>query len=228
MELKSFQQIPSIPKPPPESCEVRVAAPATSKTFWKGLSKGLSALRGRRELVAGGDIKWKPVDKAAAMLLSKASHIAQPMSSLNAGGDSLVVQSRVHSEAERDVNLAKIFIKASNDLPKQMSDIAQQTKEARELLASVLETTRGDMIAFMEEIPKTLQQVRAWRQTLEREKDMGLRALRELRQFFLEDAHEKEVVRLSEFVRLCERLRAVVDDGTMEKVTDVMLKLSTD
>ena len=61
---------------------------------------------------------------------------------------------------------------------------------------------------------------------VEREKDMSLKALRELRQFFLESEHEREMMRLNEFVSMAERLAKLAKDGTLEKVADVMLKLA--
>jgi hypothetical protein len=62
--------------------------------------------------------------------------------------------------------------------------------------------------------------------TVEREVNMSVRALEDLRKFFLGEQHEKEMARLNEFVRTCERLQALSDNGTLNAVADVMLKLA--
>jgi hypothetical protein len=51
-------------------------------------------------------------------------------------------------------------------------------------------------------------------------------SLKEVRQFFLEGDYEKEIERLHEFVDLCERLKALTQDGFLDAVADTLLKLA--
>jgi hypothetical protein len=50
-------------------------------------------------------------------------------------------------------------------------------------------------------------------------------ALKEVRQFFLEESYETEIQRLHEFIDLCERLQALKESGFLDIVADTMLKL---
>jgi hypothetical protein len=50
-------------------------------------------------------------------------------------------------------------------------------------------------------------------------------ALKDVRQFFLNENHETEVARLKEFVELCERLQKLKASGFLDTVADTMLKL---
>jgi hypothetical protein len=51
-------------------------------------------------------------------------------------------------------------------------------------------------------------------------------ALGDVRQFFLEDDYKKEIARLHEFIDLCERLKALKEEGLLDAVSDIILKLS--
>lgn len=52
-----------------------------------------------------------------------------------------------------------------------------------------------------------------------------LAPLKEIRQFFLGSDHSAEIARLREFIELCERLKKLKDDGTLDAVSDSILKL---
>lgn len=118
------------------------------------------------------------------------------------------------------------LIRRSEDIPTNLQERVEVMKSIRASLDLATDLFRRDMIDFSDELPKHMEKLRLWRMSMERERDASLKALRELRQFFLEDSHEKEMQRLNEFVRTCERLRDLAADGTLEKVADVMLKLA--
>jgi len=72
----------------------------------------------RRELIAGGDIRWKPVDKAAAMLLTKAQDINKPHHESNqnrqANTDKASIQGRNGEKTmERSVHRIERFMAKS-------------------------------------------------------------------------------------------------------------------
>ncbi len=120
----------------------------------------------------------------------------------------------------------RMIAKMEQSIPANLQEKITQFQAIKISLELATDLFRTDMVHFAEELPKHLAVIRQWRMTMEREKEMSLKALRELRQFFLEAEHEKEMQRLSEFVRLCERMAIIAKDGTLEKVADVMLKLA--
>jgi hypothetical protein len=74
-----------------------------------------------------------------------------------------------------------------------------------------------------------LKQIEATRQSrfaLEAETRNMMLQFKEVREFFLSDAHTKEVDRLKEFVGLCERLKALKDSGFLDAIADTILQLS--
>jgi hypothetical protein len=226
-ELKSFNDLPKIVNEP--------IAPVRSKNFFKGLSKSISSQFSRREIVAGGDVKWKPINKEAAMLLSKAPEISKPKYTMNSvetniaqvgGVNALSDRERKQHKSESDAALDRSVIKKADEIPDSLVKHVETLKVAKASLDVATHLFKKDMIEFTEELPKHMKTLREWRMTMEREKDTSLKALRELRQFFLESDYEREMTRLSEFVSLCERLRDLSKDGTLERVADVMLKLA--
>ena len=213
------------------------ASKTRTKEAWKlkSLSRSLQKFFKpcQRELVAGGDIKWKPIDKPAAMLLARSPEINKPPQ-INMP----IVQTRVEeygkitkkqeAELESGTNAAllRTMSKKADEMPGNVEAYAKAMASAKASLDMGVDLFREGMMEFALELPKHVEKLRNWRMTMERERDTSLKALRELRQFFPEDAHEKEMTRLNEFVRMCERLKALSEDGTLEKVADVMLKLS--
>lgn len=229
MVYQAFSQIPSVKKSPDAKSE-----PFSRKEFSKNLSSDLHRIfppDRKRELVAGGDVKWRPINKPAAMLLAKSPEINKPTRTTimskglnHIGGPSQEVS--IDHEKEKPGALERKFQKATDEIPKQLSERVDLLKQLRASLDLATDMFRADMIEFTKEMPASLEKLRSWRMTMEREKETTVKALSELRQFFLGDTHEKEMQRLSEFVRVCERLAVLAKEGTLEKVADVMLRLA--
>ena len=53
----------------------------------------------------------------------------------------------------------------------------------------------------------------------------SLSALRDIRKFFLDPEHEKEMVRLEQFVALCRELQALKQSGVLDAVSDTIIRL---
>ena len=74
MILRALSEIPSIPRPPrPDKNGKRL-----SDAFRRLFSPESKPPR-EREIIAGGDIKWKPVDLTAAKMLMRSPEINKPM-----------------------------------------------------------------------------------------------------------------------------------------------------
>lgn len=70
-----------------------------------------------------------------------------------------------------------------------------------------------------------LHDLRMWRMAFDAEVKVLLRDAADIRNFFLDEKHIEEAKRLREFVELCERLKALKADGTLDAITDAILKL---
>lgn len=199
----------------------------TSKELLKKADNLLSQFRPERELIAGGDIKWKPVNREAAMLLAKAPEINKPRTMTQEKQLDRVngMTAKVNNPCA-ETAMGRKLISEANKLPEKLEQHVDHIKMARASLDMATDLFRRDMIEFCEELPKHTEKIRQWRMMVEREKDMSLSALRELRKFFLEKDHEVEMQRLSEFVRMAERLAALSKDGTLDAVASIMLKLA--
>jgi len=249
MDYRDFQQLPKwnfgsakIPQ------RVNTAAPANGTSIFSKrktinlLAAGLNSLfpSSKRELVAGGDVKWKPVDKQAAMLLAKSPDINKQMSTSNTsstrmgrpsfikgdGGQNYEGVKVPRSDADVDNKITHHLQTAADKLPEQLQERVDILKSVRASLDLATDMFRQDMIEFTKELPANIEKMRSWRMTMDREKELALHSLKEIRTFFLGADHDKEMQRLSEFVRTCERLETLAANGTLEKVADVMLKLA--
>lgn len=222
MKLKALDQIPAMHCPH----AAPVKRPAISGRAWiKGMATAIKSFQPKRELVAGGDVLWKPINKQAALMLSKSSDkhkTHEPISTMKTGNHTNKLDDSKHETARIVAKMTQTHERAEKDLDEFISR-AELMKSRMEILTT---TCRTDVMAFIEEIPKATEKLRTWRQTCERERDLSIKALSDLRKFFLSDDHEKEMHRLSEFVRISERLAMLAKDGTLEKIADVMLKLS--
>jgi hypothetical protein len=63
------------------------------------------------------------------------------------------------------------------------------------------------------------------RRALMTEVKLSISLMKDIRKFFLEKEHIDEIERIKEFCDVCERLRSLITDGTMDTITDSILKL---
>lgn len=104
-------------------------------------------------------------------------------------------------------------------------ELAMRVAATRDYLRGVSELMRKSWIDWMDGAGKRLVEIRQLRLALEDESRRTLAACRDVRHFINEEGHEQEVAKLERFVGLCERLRAVQKDGTLDAVVDCILKL---
>ena len=199
----------------------------SNKSLLKIADAMVSQFRPKRELIAGGDIKWKPINKEAAMLLAKSPEINKPKTMTQEKHIDRVngLTAKVNNPCPETAIGRKLISEASK-LPERLEQHVDHMKMARASLDMATDLFRRDMMEFCEELPKNTEKLRQWRMMVEREKELSMNALRDLRKFFLEKDHEIEMQRLSEFVRMAERLAALSKDGTLDAVASIMLKLS--
>lgn len=230
MKLKSFSQLPDPPKKQePVVLSKKEAARKLTQIIRTVVPEPPRPLR-KRELIAGGDIKWKPVDIAAARLLMKSPAIYHPPSMPSPNTTSPQPYPNI---IDRERTSDEISTSIGAQVPRQKEkteahvvQLANNAAEAKALLEEIANTMRVDVMEFQDELPKAIKAIRSWRMTITQEKDLAITALQDLRKFFLAGDHEKEMARLENFIRTCERLRSLSQDGTLDKVAEVMLKLA--
>jgi len=102
----------------------------------------------------------------------------------------------------------------------------EQAKAARK----ELETTANQVTELVGVVhPKMLEairQLRDSRMAMVREVHESLSALKDIRQFFLEDRHAEQISRLREFVAVCQALAQLKDSGVLDAVVDTVIRLS--
>ena len=75
------------------------------------------------------------------------------------------------------------------------------------------------------QIIKMSKELREKRLALTTEIKSSISLMRDIRKFFLEKDHKIEINRIEEFLNVCERVKALIEDGTMDTITETILKL---
>jgi len=101
-------------------------------------------------------------------------------------------------------NSSKTLITVLNEV-KSLSALLQPA------LMDIVTSVRQNRMALVSELNEMLK---------------SMRDMRDIRKFFLEEEYEKEMERLRIFVDLCKDLKAQLQDGTIEAISDTMLKLA--
>ncbi len=93
-----------------------------------------------------------------------------------------------------------------------------------------LQASINDLTAMSQKIQASLndqiKEIRSARFTLVSETAQMMEALKEVRKFFLENQHQDEVARLRAFVTVCQDLRTLATDGSLDKIIDAVLRLA--
>ena len=75
------------------------------------------------------------------------------------------------------------------------------------------------------QIIKMSKELREKRLALTTEIKSSISLMRDIRKFFLEKDHKIEIERIEEFLNVCERVKALIEDGTMDTITETILRL---
>lgn len=112
-------------------------------------------------------------------------------------------------ETKEELDQVIAGVKAAKD---EIEDVFNKVKSLRRVIGPEL----GDLV----------RELRDKRMSATSELRLSLTAMREIRQFFLDKDHEREIQRLEHFIELAERLRALIADGTADAIGDIILKLA--
>ena len=226
---KDFSQIPPLGREPPK----------------EELDRRTHPYHERTEKVVGGQIKWKPIDQVAARVVAPAKWWARPPEpqprfmkkpvrlnfeekgqihtkrGLTEDGHVEELISRSDLEPvviEHREKEAKKILENLQTLQPRAQDIHDSLDYLLSHIAPLFETVN-------EGVSKELVLLREKRFALDTETRLLMNQLKEVRQFFLDDAHDRQVDRLREFNDLCERLAALKSSGFLDAIADTILKL---
>lgn len=207
-----------------------------------------------KQLVVGGDVIWKPVNKQAAMIVAKApwwafdvtskTHTTHKMNTepkqkltqltpMNSpSGVNIRETSRGIEEVrplkhdELSAAISERVISGTRSSLDSTNKLLNEALDARAALDVMSEKWKADWIDFIQSSNDRLKEFRAFRMALDSEMRQVLVAARDVRKFFMENEHQQEVERLKEFVDLCERMQKLRDSGFLDNIADTILKLS--
>ena len=108
----------------------------------------------------------------------------------------------------------------------QIKAINKETGESANILKRVYNEVNTTFEILEPKLVEVVQKIRSSRMAVTSELRQSLSIMQDVRRFFLESDHKKEMERLENFVALAERMKHLIDDGTMDAITDVVLKLS--
>lgn len=204
-------------------------------------------------LVAGGDIKWKPIDRTAAKMIAKSPWIHMPIS----GPDQPTIRSEP-DPVEKPKKERVYMITKTIDQIERIANGAASTDEAEEAgtalalnllkdarrasalsaetlthsadlmksLANQAETMDEAVAKFKNSSHAYIEQIRTTKYAVASEVNQIIAPLREIRQFFMGRDYDQEIARLRDFVELCERLQKLKESGFLDRVADTMIRLA--
>jgi hypothetical protein len=110
------------------------------------------------------------------------------------------------------------------------SEMTKKINEEMEISNKLLQKTYNDLkttYSMLEpEMYGLIKTIRQTRMTISTELKTSLTIMKDVRKFFLESDYEKEMERLERFVSLGERMKILINDGTLDAICDVSLKLA--
>jgi|SRR5262252_865255 len=155
----------------------------------------------------------------------KQRHAKHPMETVH--GEVIDDKKQELTREQWHEELGRGIIKRKDEMQDATIDLALRVLAAQESLEWSVHHFAQSWHNWGQQANERLKDLRMWRMAFDLEVKTLLRDAADIRQFFLDDKHIEEVKRLKEFVELCERLKALKQDGTLDAVMDSMLKLAT-
>lgn len=119
---------------------------------------------------------------------------------------------------------------ATRKTQKEMDSAFSETRDGLKSARIQMEESLDEIIKVYDNlvISKKMitDDIRALRMTVVTEVSSIIKPLEEVRKFYLSEKHQEEVVRLKEFVEICERLQKLKASGFLDTVADTMIKLT--
>lgn len=121
----------------------------------------------------------------------------------------------IAAEVVNDANIAK----------GRVVDLEQRFLDASKFLDEATDNIKESWLQWMKESKEYLEEVRTWRMAVEREKNTGISACKDLTAFLGSDDIRVKVENLRALVEIAERLKALKDAGFLDALVDTLVKL---
>jgi hypothetical protein len=112
------------------------------------------------------------------------------------------------------------------DSTQMVNTAANEAREAKETLQQLSNQVRAISDVIEPELAKQITTIRNQRIALVSELRQSLDMLKDVRKFFLESDYDKEMERMERFVRVCQQIKELKDDGTFDAVCDSAIRLA--
>jgi hypothetical protein len=120
----------------------------------------------------------------------------------------------------------KVIAEIEKKVPRGLSNLATAAEDSRRVIDESMRGIGGIQQEFDAKLKLFLEDLRQTRFAVVAEVSQLSQPLKDIRQFFLGKDYEMEMARLRQFVELCERLVALKRDGTLDAVSDTIIKLA--
>jgi len=109
---------------------------------------------------------------------------------------------------------------------KALAVINEEVEKSKELLQNLHNQISISYDLLQPKLISVVKDIRQNRMTVTTELGKSLKILKDVREFFMDSDYKHEIERLKEFTALALELKKLIDNGTMDVISDVMLKLA--
>lgn len=108
----------------------------------------------------------------------------------------------------------------------ELEETTKQVSEAKELLKESVNEMSALSNALFPLMKSQIESIRSARMAIQAESRDTVRALEDVRKFFLDSDYETEMARLERFVRLCREFQQLKSDGVIDDVADISIRMA--
>lgn len=124
-------------------------------------------------------------------------------------------------------DMAKALIEHCKTVDPDLMKLSSSASDCRKAIDESIKDVGASIREFDRVTKDGMNEVRLKRMSIVSECSNMVNALKDVRQFFLGPDYERETKRLTEFVELCERMKALKDSGFLDTVADTMIRLAS-
>jgi DNA-binding transcriptional ArsR family regulator len=111
------------------------------------------------------------------------------------------------------------------EIDKMLDETNRQMDQSKKILQELANEVVSLAEVIQPALDKQISALRSARMTTVSEISQSLTVLRDIRRFFLEEAHVQEMERLERFVAVCKELERLKKDGVLDALSDTILRL---
>lgn len=108
----------------------------------------------------------------------------------------------------------------------ELEETVDQVKKAKEELRSSINEMASVFEILHPKMKSMIETMRSSRMTIVTETKESLKAMADVRQFFLESDYATEMQRLERFVAICKELKVLKDQGVLDDVADISVRMA--